>query len=207
MAKYTTAEILNLSLDEFMELDAKSMIQITNKLNSIANKRVRRAQAGGWERYSPAIKSAIEQGGTQNPFSTRNIKTTKTGKYNVNSLAKQFGRVKGFLTLKTSSYKGAMKLKQETYKRIGGGFPSESLETKYWELYNKFLETDAGKQYVRKGEGRGNSTEVQTYLRNIFLNEEGDESVIFEKLARFASGEYEEGAEEYYEDEEDYYDI
>lgn len=196
--KLSLQEIMSLSADEFADLGRKEQVQVINQINSAANKRVRRAVAGGYNKLSPAVSSAIKKhgGNKNNPFSLQGTKRNKNGEYKQSALSNAFSDAKEFLKLKTSTKAGTEALQKAVEERLGGKFRSKRLANSFWETYKKFLETDDGKALVSKG----NSAEVQEYLYKIMGNhtiktekrgldkyiDPAEEQKIFDKLAAFA---------------------
>ena len=116
-------DILNKSYQEIMTLDQQDLKKLVNRLVSAGNKRLRRLKADKIGRLSPAME--------KNMFSTR-------GK-GLNSLRREFTRIKSFMKKKTSTISGFKKLQTATWKRLGlKKKPSLKFMKQFWKTYRKF---------------------------------------------------------------------
>ena len=138
-------DIMDLSWERLNTLTTDEFKQLTNRLVSASNKRIRRLSKAT-RGTSAFAYQFIEERGRQ--FSTR-------GK-NRNQLMNEFKTAKRFLSMKTSTIKGWNKYRKDTEKRIGYNTENESSEwtdatwKKFWKVYRRFEETHSG--IYRKGD-------------------------------------------------------
>lgn len=108
-------DILDMDWKEIDKLSTEEMKQLSMRLNSAANKRLRRVEASGEERWSPAYKAVKQSGGD---FSVKG-KTTKA------EIKSELQRAGSFLSSKTSTVRGTKQHKQKIEDLIK---PPEKLE-------------------------------------------------------------------------------
>lgn len=176
-----TSEILDISIEDFLKLDKKTLSKYVSQLASTANKRLKRLESAQGGVLSPAY-SAIKRskGGTH--FFAK-------GK-NLNELRGEFTRVSQFLRNKTSTVKGWKTTFSEFRERIGVYLtPEETLL--FWNVYNNILKDYPdliGKLHV-------SSDELQRAIGR-FMYFEKNPSDIIEKVKSWLAEEYDERIED-----------
>lgn len=136
-------------------LSQKAFAKATSRLVSAYNKRMKRLEQAGMDIYSPAYRSAKEQG--------KERLSVKGKSYN--DLMKTYADAKRFLTeRKTSSLAGTRSLKKKITERIGHEFKDENESKRYWEAIDKLKEKD-------KGKDPRTSTDVQREVADKMFNE------------------------------------
>lgn len=147
-------DILSMDWTDVQKLNRRDLAQLTSRLASAGNKRLRRLEKAGLE-DSPA-HSVIQRSGGD--FSVKN----KT----INELRSEYNRVRAFLspTTKTSTVRGARQVEKEFKKRLGfeeGEDMTDYQRKKFWEGYRMFEEKN--KALVHNiGSG-----EVQKMMRDV----------------------------------------
>lgn len=122
-------DIANMSISELNSLDKSSLSKAVSRLSSVANKRLKRFERDDIE--SPATISASKSGG----------KFGSKGK-NLNQLRSEFMRVRNFLKLKTSTFRGYKKFKDDFFDRVEAksdirlNITDEEL-SRFWRIYDK----------------------------------------------------------------------
>lgn len=101
-------DILDMDWKEINKLSLEEMKKLSMRLNSAANKRLRRVEASGEERWSPAYQAVQQSGGD---FSVKG-KTTKA------EIKAELQRAGSFLNAKTSSVRGTKAHKQKIEKLV-----------------------------------------------------------------------------------------
>ena len=176
-----TSEILDISIEDFLKLDKKTLSKYVSQLASTANKRLKRLESVQGGVLSPAY-SAIERGKGGAHFSAK-------GK-NLNELRGEFTRVSQFLRNKTSTVKGWKTTFSEFRERIGMYLtPEETLL--FWNVYNNILKDYPdliGKLHV-------SSDELQRAIGR-FMYFEKNPSDIIEKVKSWLAEEYDERIED-----------
>lgn len=120
----STSEILKMDV---YKLNTKGLRTMLNRIISSANKRIRRLEAKAPN--SPALASYKRE---NKPFTSKGLSH--------NELETMFKRVKNFLQAETSTMKGYKAHREDIVERIGT-FKNEKQEKKFWEIYNKWIET------------------------------------------------------------------
>ena len=92
-------DIQDMTWKELNKLSLDELKQLSSRLNSAANKRLRRMEQTGEDRYSPAYSSIMKSGGN---FSVKG-KETKT------DIKNEIQRASGFLSAKTGKISGVRK--------------------------------------------------------------------------------------------------
>lgn len=109
------------------KLTRSELAKLVTKLDSAANKRIRRIEGAGV--VSPAILKLKER------FNQADFKFSVRGK-NLNELRKQYTQVMGFLGMKTSTLTGARKFERDFSKRFTNGeVLSESQKKVLFDAY------------------------------------------------------------------------
>lgn len=154
----TTKDILSMDWNDVRKLTDKEMKQLTSRLVSTANKRVRQLEKSKHGKLSYAYKVVKDMG---RKFSVRNKDLKQT--------QQEFKNVKQFLQLKSSSakqWKKTMKSMEERVANYTGGESitwSDRTWSKFWEVYRRFEENHGGT--FKKGD----SDRWQEYLTEMFF--------------------------------------
>jgi len=132
----TLKDVMSMSWDEINKLNIRDLRSATRTLADVANKRINRLEKSDYVAKN-ALNAAREGGGK---FSTKGL--------NTNQLRGELNRARAFLSLKTSTVRGASKVYKAREKALYGA-PAESREqalsrlqqsNKVEELYGKFLQ-------------------------------------------------------------------
>lgn len=128
--------LASLSNDQIMKMSERELRAVVTKLNSVANKRLKRLEENAQEivDYSRAYDSVMNSGGR---FSVKNK--------NLNELRAEYKRVSSFLNSKTSSSRGTKKMIKSTIltlKEKGVDVTVEELGS-IWDVYKKLKEMDS----------------------------------------------------------------
>ena len=166
------SDIMDLSWERLNNLTLKEMRQLTGRLVSASNKRIRRLSKTARGTSSFAYQYVEERGKN---FSTR-------GK-DINQLRTEFKTAKQFLSMKTSTIKGWKKYRKEMEQRTGYATSGESVEwsestwKKYWKVYRRFSETHGGTYK------KGDSDRIQQMLTEIMnSNDKRKSADSFQKM-------------------------
>lgn len=100
--KKTLNELLEMKWGDISSLTTKELRELSNRLNSAANKRLRRIEAAGAQEFSPAYTGTRSARGD---FSTAGLQTRT-------QLKNEIQRASTFLRSKTSSLKGIKEYKE-----------------------------------------------------------------------------------------------
>lgn len=152
-------DIMEISWDELNQLDIKELKQVTSRLVSASNKRIRRLAKTERGTSSFAYQTVENRGRV---FSVR-------GK-DANAVKQEFKLAKNFLNMKTSTVKGWKAYRESVENRTGYATKGESREwsektwSKYWKVYRRFEETHGGT--FKKGD----SDRIQQMLTEIMEN-------------------------------------
>ena len=187
--------ILNMDWEQLNSLSESEMKQITSRLVSASNKRIRRLEQTTMGTSSFAYQKVESRG---KKFSVR-------GK-NLNQVKQEFKLAKQFLQYKTSTVSGWKKYRSKMEQRVSGETYGESQQwkdatwKKFWKVYRRFEETNGGT--FKKGD----SDRIQQILHEIFTNEDKRHSVDYfsDVLDEKYNDLYEEETED---DIDDYFDI
>lgn len=150
------ADILLMDWDQIEKLSTKELKQVTSRLVSASNKRIRALEKTKLGKSSFAYQSVEKRG---RKFSVR-------GK-NVNQTRQEFRLTSSFLQMKTSTVTGWKKYRKSVEERTAGATGGESLNwsektwSKYWQVYRRFEENHGGT--FKKGD----SDRIQQMLRSI----------------------------------------
>lgn len=104
--KKTLNELLDMKWGDISALSTKELRELSNRLNSAANKRLRRIEAAGAQEFSPAY-TATRSG--RGDFFTTGLQTRT-------QLKNEIQRASSFLRSKTSSLKGIKEYKENVSK-------------------------------------------------------------------------------------------
>ena len=187
--------ILNMDWEQLNSLSESEMKQITSRLVSASNKRIRRLEQTTMGTSSFAYQKVESRG---KKFSVR-------GK-NLNQVKQEFKLAKQFLQYKTSTVSGWKKYRSKMEKRVSGETYGESQQwkdatwKKFWKVYRRFEETNGGT--FKKGD----SDRIQQMLHEIFTDEDKRHSIDY--FSDVLDEKYNELYEEETEDDiDDYFDI
>lgn len=176
-------EIMNIDLDTFNNMGERELKQITSRLVSASNKRIRTFEKKGIT--SPAVRSL----GTNNRFSVK-LSDDVTPQNRVNKLRQEYARARSFLSMKTSTMKGynsyLKDIKEDIESQIGRPLKKGEI-TKAYRILHKMQES--GQVDAPRSSGSMQAREIIFNILNDNL--ELDDDVIIEK----ANKEY----EDYYE--------
>ena len=142
-------DILGLNDYQLSKMTAGEMKQVTQRLASAANKRIRRLQRSGLTTESGAyrgLRGGRKHKGKLRTFSTdyknlkiKPVKSRKTGKVTYPSakgkLWKEFRRASQFLNDKTSTIAGTREVVKAVTERLGK-FRSKAQASRFWDAYN-----------------------------------------------------------------------
>lgn len=189
-------DIMDLSWEKLNSLSESEFRQLTARLVSASNKRLRRLEKTTRGKSSFAYQYAEERGRN---FSTR-------GK-SLNQLRTEFKASKQFLSMKTSTVKGWNKYRKGMEERTGYATDGESLNwsektwSKYWKVYRRFEETHGGT--FKKGD----SDRIQQMLTE--LMESSDKRKSADSFQSMLDDAYDEMYESDFDDEdiEDMFDM
>lgn len=109
--KKTLNELLDMNWKDISSLTTKELRELSNRLNSAANKRLRRIESSGAQEFSPAYMGTRQARGD---FSTAGLKTRT-------QIKNEIQRATTFLKSKTSSLRGIKEYK----KKVGEMFTPE----------------------------------------------------------------------------------
>lgn len=189
-------DIMDLSWEKLNSLSESEFRQLTARLVSASNKRLKRLEKTTRGKSSFAYQFVEERG---RKFSTR-------GK-SLNQLRTEFKASKQFLSMKTSTVKGWNKYRKGMEERTGYATEGESLNwsertwSKYWKVYRRFEETHGGT--FKKGD----SDRIQQMLTELMDSSDKRRSVdTFQEMLEDA---YDEMYESDFDDEdiEDMFDM
>lgn len=103
-------DIMDIDLDKFNKLSERELKQITSRLVSAANKRIRSFEKK--DISSPAVRSL----GVNNRFSVKLTGVDKTQR--VNTIKHEFARARRFLIAKTSTLKGYKQYQKDVKEEV-----------------------------------------------------------------------------------------
>ena len=191
-------DIMSMDWNDLNKLSAKEMKQVTSRLVSAANKRIRRLQKTKLGTSSLAYQTVEKRGRN---FSVR-------GK-NVNQVRNEFKNVRGFLNMKTSTVSGwkddqkdvATRMKSSTGIDVSKW--SGDLQSKMWKVYRKFEESYGGT--FRKGD----SDRIQKMLIEMLDDTEtmSEDELISSLEDKYTDLYEEEQMDDILPDDDDYFDI
>lgn len=124
--------ILDLDMEDVAKLSKKNLSRLAGRIQSAANKRIKRLREKGVAEYSPAIIRSL---GNRVKFSIK-------GKTR-NEILKEFKAIRRFLQAKTSSLSGFKAYKKRMESKIGTELDNEKMK-KMWEIFRKYREGNIG---------------------------------------------------------------
>ena len=104
-------DIMNIDLDTFNKMNERELKQITSRLVSAGNKRIRRLKSK--DINSPALRSL----GEDDIFSVK-LSKDMNKKQRVNAIRQEFAKIRNFLSAKTSTLKGYRQYSKKMVKEI-----------------------------------------------------------------------------------------
>lgn len=138
-------DIIKISPNELQTMDAKELRQLTQRLISVANKRIKRM--GDIKEKSPAWVQAQKTGLLKDgKFSMKTLTyVDRDGNKQTRSMLTMFNALSGFLQKETSTVAGTKKLVKklttDLNRRIKmSDVPDEELDKKYSEVWKHFLD-------------------------------------------------------------------
>lgn len=191
-------QIMDIDIDTFNRMGERELRNITSRLVSASNKRIRRLEKN--QIVSPAYRSL----GTDTRFSTKLPKSIdKTQR--VNALRQEFARARSFLSMKTSTIKGYETLQKEIVSEIeqqtGFKLKKGQVSTIYDVLHKAqergIVPINFG---GKKGESVG-SLQAREIIVNILNDKSVSEDGIEEKL-RLEMAKWQQNPKEYKYDDE-----
>lgn len=189
-------DIMSMDWEQLNRLSTKEMKQLTSRLVSASNKRIRALEKTKLGKSSFAYQSVANRG---RKFSVRG----KT----VGQVKQEFSLASNFLRMKTSTVKGWQKYRKSVEERTAGATGGESVEWsertwgKYWKVYRRFEEQHGGT--FKKGD----SDRIQQMLRSIM--ESSDKRMGADSFQRMIEDEYEDMYENDIDEEDvdDYFEL
>lgn len=187
---------LNLDINTLNRLNQKELKEVTSRLISVANKRIKRARATASKNnstLSPAMRSLPNE----------DFKFSIKGK-SYNDVKHVYSQVRNFLNAKTSTHKGWNQYKEEVQQNLESRFGkmSEEQSNKFWNGYHKFEERNAGILKTNKD----TSDQMMEYLADLVKNNDDlDSDDLQEALDDYLDQIYEEEEDE--EDESGFSDL
>ena len=193
----TIEKILEMPWEEINKLTKEDLKQITSRLVSAANKRIRRLEKIPTGKSSFAYQKIEERGRL---FSVR-------GK-NVNELKNEFKNVSNFMRYKTSTVRGWKQYRSKMESRVSDVTYGESQQwsektwSKFWKVYRKSEELHGGSY------GKGDSDKIQKKLYQIFESSDKRRSADYfadkleDKYIEMYESKNEEDDEDYFETDE-----
>lgn len=197
-------DVMDIDINDFNSLNERELRQVTSRLVSASNKRIRNLEKRGIT--SPAYKSL----GTRTRFSVKVDKNLNASQ-RINKLRQEFSSARSFLTKKTSSVRDYERYQKsvvnELEKSTGVKIKSGDA-TKIYDILHKAQErgiiptNTSGK----KG-GSVGSLQAREIVANIINDKNITDDNIFEKL-EYEYNRYSENPMEYeYDDETEEFDI
>lgn len=178
---YNAKELSEIDLDTLNRMNRAELSKAVSRMTDVTKKRLKTLEKN--EEFTPAYYGLKEK--------SRNGDLSVKGK-NINELRAMYKQQKAFLTAKTSTMKGATAVREAEAKRLGVTFNSKDEAKSFWREYNKFLETEEGKQALyNKG-----SDVLQQQVADMMINEDFEEEEILQHLQEMYEAEAEELEEE-----------
>ena len=143
-------DIMDMDVDTFNRLNERQLRQVTSRLVSAGNKRIRNLQKKGMN--TPAMQSL----GTRVGFSVK-IPADVKSQQRVNYLRNEYSSVRNFLTAKTSTIRGAMQVYNSVKSNLADhlGISVSQLNkvnlTRAFEILHKMQENGQVEESLKKG--------------------------------------------------------
>lgn len=155
-------DLLEFDPNELSKLNRSDLAKIVTKLNSAANKRIKRAKATDTGIYSPALVSQarkqhkILDAGELPHFSVKDK--------SLNELRRQYIQTRGFLKAKTSTHKGFMEFRKKQIEILGPNIvKSKETESMFWKAYTKFMQDEHNEVFYPSD---GSYNQVIEWMKN-----------------------------------------
>ena len=150
-----------LTKEEYSKQHRSQLAQITSRVVSVANKRIRQLGKSEIGRSSPAYQQAKRM--------------SKAGFFTVkgkgwNGLRNTLKEAKEWLNYKTSTTKGWKEVRGRIQGDIGGELNTAYKSKKFWKAYRMLSETRGGIMGRKGGTGRLTSDRIQKMLYNTITN-------------------------------------
>lgn len=172
----STDEILSLSFEQLRRLPTKTLKAYISRVGDTANKRAEALSNKGY--YTYALDRINKSGG----------RITTKGKTTTPQLLRELARAREFLTLKTSTIRGAIKQMRFSGKTAGGLLTDEQASA-FWKAYRK-LEEEHSQELIKQYYGSDN---LQEDAREIILNTGGlDDEQLYDMVNSLYTSAYKE---------------
>lgn len=165
-------DIMNMNPVELSRLSTKDLKQVTSRLISSANKRIRRLAKSDIGQSSPAYIQAQKEFGGHFSLKSENIKGASPKQIH-NRVLELHAQVRDYLSKKTSSVTGWKDVRKDVNERLTGKSSELALNTKYkekrfWKAYRKLEEQSQGGILNSKSNpnSKRNSDRIQKMLYN-----------------------------------------
>lgn len=145
----------SLGEEKYVKMHRSQFAQITSRLVSVANKRIRQLGKSEIGRSSPAY-AYVEKMSPDMKFSVRGKEW--------NQLRNTMKEVKEWLNYKTSTTKGWKSVRANIRENTGMNFDSEYKSKKYWEVYRRLYELNSGLIPKKGSNSRLSSDRIQKIL-------------------------------------------
>ena len=179
-----------MSQSEYAKAHRGNLAEITSRLTSVANRRIKALASTKIGRTSPAYQRALQM--------------SKSGLFSVkgkdwNQLMNTLTEAKQFLSYKTSTQKGWAEVREQIEQDIGGALNTTYKSTKFWEAYRRLSELHGGTMGRKGSPSRLSSERVQNMLYQTITNsrdETGNKLIDWrskvDKIIELADEEYKE---------------
>lgn len=168
----TIEQIMNIDPVTLSRMSTKDLKQVTSRLISSANKRIRRLGKTELGRSSPAYIHAQKEFGGKFSLKSDQIKNASSTQLH-NRVLELHSQVRDYLSKKTSSQTGWKNIRKDVNERLTGESGKPALDTKYkqkrfWKAYRKLEEQSQGGVLNSKNHpnSKRNSDRIQKMLYN-----------------------------------------
>lgn len=165
-------DIMNMNPVELSRLSTRELKQVTSRLISSANKRIRRLGKSDIGQSSPAYIQAQKEFGGHFSLKSENIEGASPKQVH-NRVLELHAQVRDYLSKKTSSVSGWKDVRKDVNERLTGKSSEMALNTKYkekrfWKAYRKLEEQSQGGILNSKSNpnSKRNSDRIQKMLYN-----------------------------------------
>lgn len=139
----TAKQIMDIPYEQWNKMSTEDLRILTQRLNSVANKRLKRLESSKIGKYSPALqsrKAGRMKTGRIEKFSSKFNPNMEKDKL-AGKMKSKFSEVKNFLQGKTSTFKGAEEFKSKLVSRFPDlrnktGEISEYKMSRVWKAYH-----------------------------------------------------------------------
>lgn len=190
--------ILDLDMEDVAKLSKRNLSRLAGRIQSAANKRIKRLREKGVAEYSPAVIRSL---GDRVKFSIK-------GKTR-NEILKEFKAIRRFLQAKTSSLSGFKAYKKRIESKVGEPLTNERMKEMF-KIFRKYREANIGIFHrINKLANQKNygSDQAEKFISEM-LKDGKDEGEILQKLDKRLHDVYEnlEEQEEQYDEEGEFGD-